>query len=189
MRLTLLPVIAVAAASAMSFAWVGVATWDNAKTGLLAALSVIAAATLVRLARGLPFTNPDHFEPDEVEKVVEAVKLLSRALRALLGVTLSVMVLVVLAAPLSAAVGRAAIQPWLIEGLQQGISAAVGGGLAFALARIWQVVGSDLGLLEKQGQFMIRAVGRKQRKADEEQEKQGDAHPFKTPSSYGQRVQ
>ena len=189
MRLTLLPVLAVAAASAMSFAWVGVSTWDNAKTGLLAALSVIAAATLVRLARGLPFTNPDHFEPGEVEKVVEAVTLLSRALRALLGVTLSVMVLVVLAAPLSAAIGRAALQPWLIEGLLQGLSATVGGGLAFALARIWQVVGSDLGLLEKQGQFMIRAVGRKQRQADEEQEKQGDAPPFKTPSGYGQRVQ
>lgn len=189
MRPTLLPVVAVLAASAITFAWVGVPAWDNAKTGLLTALSVIAAATLVRLARGFPFSNPDHFEPDEVEKVVEAVKKTARALRALLGITLGVMVALVLAQPISLAIADAPLPLIMVDLFHRCLSAALGAGCAFILARMWQVVGSDLSLLDRQGMFTIRAVRRKQRKADEDREKQSDIPPFRTPKDYGKRIQ
>lgn len=174
--------------AAMSYLWVGLSIWSEARTGLLTALSVIAAATLVRLARGLPFTNPDHFDPDEVEDVVRAVKKLARALRALLGVTLVVMVLLVAVQPAASASVGAHFAGQVADVAFRLLSSAIGGGLAFALARMWQVVGSDLGLLDRQGLFIIRAVRRKQRKSDEEREAQGDVAPFKAPSNYGDRI-
>lgn len=181
--------LAPVAAAAISAALVGVSTWDEAKTGLLAAMSVIAAAALVRLARGLPFSNPDHFEPDEVEQVTGAVKQLARSLRAFLGVVLAAMVLLVLLQPLANIVERL----WLITQAKalivQGLSGLVGGALAYVLVRIWQIVGSDLSLLDKQAKFMVRAVHRKAREKEEARAEEAEAIPFKTPEGYGRRLQ
>jgi hypothetical protein len=55
MKLKLTPVLVpglVAAAAAVS---IRVSTWDSIKVSLITALSVAAAAALVRLSRGLPF--------------------------------------------------------------------------------------------------------------------------------------
>ena len=189
MRLTRLPVVATLAAAAISAALVGVGTWDKTKTGLLAALSVIAAAALVRLARGLPFTNPDHLEPDEVEQVTGAVQQLARSLRAFLGIVLAAMVLLVLAQPLANLVERL----WLVEpakaAIRMGLSATVGGALGYVLVRLWQVVGSDLSLLDKQSTFMVRAVHRKARAKEEERAEKLGTVPFETPEGYGKRLQ
>lgn len=189
MRLTLLPVVATVAAAALSAGLVGIGTWDTTKTGLMTALSVIAAAALVRLARGLPFTNADHFEPDEVEQVTSAVKQLARSLRVFLGVTLSTMVLLVLAQPLAHVVGRLWLTASAQEVLLRLLSGIVGGFLGYVLVRLWQVVGSDISLLDKQAQYTVRAVHRKARKRDEERAEQVAAPPFKTPEGYGSRLQ
>lgn len=189
MRLTLLPVVATAAAAALSAGLVGIGTWDTTKTGLLTALSVIAAAALVRLARGLPFTNPDHFELDEVEQVTSAVKQLARSLRLFLGVALSTMVLLVLAQPLANVIGRLSLTASAQEVLLRLLSGIVGGFLAYVLVRLWQIVGSDLSLLDKQAQFTVRAVQRKARRKDEERAEQQAVPPFQTPEGYGRRLQ
>jgi len=188
MRLTVLPIVAPAAAAAVSAALVGLGTWDDARTGLLAALSVIAAAALVRLARGLPFTNPDHLDVDEVEQVTAAVQQLARSLRAFLGIVLATMVLLVLVKPLAGLVSLL----WITEGakdtFQRALSGTIGAALAYVMVRIWQIVGSDLGLLDKQVHFMVRAVHRKAR-AKEEAEAEAAPMAFKTPEGYGQRLQ
>jgi hypothetical protein len=189
MRLTRLPVFVTFAAAGLSAALVGVGTWDKARAGLLTALSVIAAAALVRLARGLPFTNPDHFEPDEVEKVAAAVKQLARSLRVFLGVTLATMALLVLAQPLAHVVGRLWLTATAQDVLLRVLSGLVGGFLGYVVVRLWQIVGSDLSLLDKQAEFTIRAVHRKARKRDEERAEQEAIPPFKTPEGYGRRLQ
>jgi len=136
----------------------------------------------------LPFTNPDHFEADEVEQVTKAVQQLARSLRAFLGVILAAMVLLVLAKPISGLISRL----WLTEAaedvFQRALSATIGAALAYVMVRIWQIVGSDLGLLDKQAQFMVRAVHRKAR-TKEEAEAAAAPMAFKTPEGYGRRLQ
>jgi len=188
MKITWLPLLAATAAASFAAAVVGVGTWDKTKTGLLTALSVVAAAALVRLARGLPFSNPDHFEPSEVEQLTAAVKQLARSLRAFLGIVLGTMVLLVLAQPLANLVHR------LSTGLAKAVfdhllSAAIGASLAYVLVRIWQIVGSDLSLLDKQSLFMVRAVHRNSRKKEEMKAKEIEEVPFSTPEGYGRRLQ
>lgn len=189
MRLTRLPVFVTLTAASLSAWLVGIGTWDKTNAGLLTALSVIAAAALVRLARGLPFTNPDHFEPEEVEKVIAAVRQLARSLRLFLGVTLTTMGLLVLAQPLANLVARLPLAAPAQDVLLRVLSAIVGGALSYVLVRLWQIVGSDLGLLDKQAEFTIRAVNRKARKRDEERAEQAALPPFKTPEGYGRRLQ
>jgi len=189
MRLTRLPLIVTPAAAVLSAALVGIGTWDKTKTGLLTALSVIAAAALVRLARGLPFSNPDHFEPDEVEQVTSAVKQLARSLRAFLGVALCAMVLLILAEPLENLISKLWLAPAAKTALTQSLSGIVGASLAYVLVRIWQIVGSDLSLLDKQANFMVRAVNRKARARDEEKAERDGLPAFKTPEGYGRRLQ
>lgn len=188
MRLTILPVVTTLAAGATSAALVGVGAWDGAKAGLLTALSVIAAAALVRLARGLPFTNPDYFEVDEVEQVTAGVKQLARSLRAFLIVVFGSMVLLVFVLPLSKEV-VALFVPLAAQWIDRGLSFAVGAVLAYVLTRIGQIIGSDLGLLDKQADFMVRAVHRKARDKEEARAEALGTKPFKTPEGYGRRMQ
>lgn len=187
MTLTRLPVIVPVVAAGASFAWVGVVTWDNLRTGIVTALSVIAAATLVRLARGLPFANPDHFEPDEVDKVIGAVKQLARALRLLLGFTLATMFLVIVASSLVS--GLAKVPHLNSPYVEKAVSAITAAMLSYVVVRIWQVVGSDISLLDEQARFLSRAVHRKQGKKFEEQVEGSNIPPFKTPEGYGKRLQ
>lgn len=188
MRLTVLPVIATLAAGALCAALVTVAFWDGAKAGLLTALSVIAAATLVRLARGLPFSNPDHFEADEVEQVTNAVKQLARSLRAFLAVVLGAMVLLVVVQPLSKEATMLFV-PRAAALIDRGLSFVVGAALAYVLVRVGQIVGSDISLLDKQAKFMVRAVHRKARQKEEARADAAGLAPYQTPEGYGRRIQ
>lgn len=144
---------------------------------------------MVRLARGLPFTNPDHMDETEVLEITAAVGQLARSLRAFLGIALGAMVLLVIAQPLAHVTERL----WLVStaqlALKQAISATVGGLLAFVLTRIWQIVGSDLSLLQKQSEVMVRAVQRKARQKDEQRANDPALPQFKTPENYGRQLQ
>ena len=188
MRLTLLPVVTTVAAGAFSCALVDVGTWDGGKAGLLTALSVIAGAALVRLARGLPFSNPDHFEADEVEQIINAVKQLARSLRAFLVVVLGAMVLLVFVQPLSKE-AVVLFVPLAARVIDRVLSFMVGAALAYVLTRIGQIVGSDLGLLEKQAQFMVRAVHRKAGEREDARREAAAVTPFQNPDGYGRRIQ
>ena len=113
---------------------------------------------------------------------------LARSLRAFLGIVLATMVLLVLVKPLAGLVSLL----WITEGakdtFQRALSGTIGAALAYVMVRIWQIVGSDLGLLDKQVHFMVRAVHRKAR-AKEEAEAEAAPMAFKTPEGYGQRLQ
>lgn len=187
-RPTLLPVLAPLAAAALTGPLVGLATWDSAKTGLLTALSVIAAATLVRLARGLPFTNADQIDADQARQLTQAMRTLARSLRLLLAVVLGTMILLVGLSPLGALAAK--VLPHQVAGpIAIGLSGLTGAALAYTLARIWQIVGSDLSLLDQQSEILVRAVDRKNRTKDEEREKLAGIVPYETPEGYGQRLQ
>jgi branched-subunit amino acid transport protein AzlD len=189
MKLKLAPVLVpglVAAAAAVS---VRVSTWDSIKASLITALSVAAAAALVRLSRGLPFTAASHFEPNEIQQITRAVVQLARSLRAFLVITILSMGALIMVAPLIEYANhvRAAALVWWGGRLLSGI---VGGLLAYVVVRLFQIVGSDLSLLNEQSKFMVRAVQREAGKERSSTTLTPDISTnFRTPETYGQRIQ
>lgn len=166
--------------------------WADSRSSLLTAFSVIAGAVMVRLARGLPFTNADHFEVEEIRQVTTAIKQIMRSLQALIFVILGTMIaftfiervetlLTKYGLPLTQALGG------------RGLSAGLAFMLAFVWGRIVQVVAGDYSLVELQSKFMIRAV---ERKEIEKYEAARASHaaavgeaPYSTPTGFGRLVQ
>lgn len=189
-RVTWTPIVSLAAAGAASATLISVANWDLLKMGVMAALAVVAAAALVRLARGLPFTNADHFQADEVELITNAVQVIARSIRAFLLIVLATMIGLVFLAPATRVVTRLldafGRESWFVA---PGASFLMGAAMGYVLIRLWQIVGSDISLLEKQSELMVRAVHRKARLAEETADKQAGHAPFVTPEGYGRQLQ
>lgn len=164
---------------------IAVSTWDECKQGLLVALSVIAAGVLVRLARGLPFTTPDHYELDEVRKLTAAVRQIIRSLRILVRIVLSGMIILVLAHPLISYITQ--IIPEYALVIEKIISGVLGAILTYVLLRMLQVVKGDQDFTELQSQFIVRAVERRQGKKFEEQTAKTSSE-FKNPEGYGRQI-
>jgi hypothetical protein len=172
----------------LAFHFVGLGFWDTSKQAILVSLSVIAAGALVRLARGFPFTSPDHYEVDEIRNLAVAIEKIIRALRALILFVLAVMVMLVIAKPgrdfIVSIVPEAGQSLWV----EQGLSAILGFMLAYVFMRMVQVVQGDYDLTILQSGFLVRAVERRQAKAFEELERKGGPSKFKNPEGYGKII-
>ena len=81
------------------------------------------------------------------------------------------------------------LKDWAKLAGERGLSLIVGAALAYVLVRIWQIVGSDLSLLDKQAKLMVRAVHRKAREKEEAHAQGAGTVPFVTPEGYGRRLQ
>jgi len=53
---------------------VSVEFWNTSKPSILTVFSVTGAGVLVMLARGLPFSNADQLQLDEVKWITSAIK-------------------------------------------------------------------------------------------------------------------
>lgn len=175
---------AVAVAAVVSGLLLNDASWDKNRAALLVALSVIAAGTLVRLARGLPFTTPDHYELAEIRELTDAVSTIMRRLRVLLVIIFSTMLLLVVVFPLCAFLS----QHFGVSNYYLGVaaSALLGGMHAYAFLRMYQVVCGDEDLTSLQSRFIERAVQRKQGKRFVEA--QADEPIASSVSNYGRRL-
>ncbi len=177
------------AGAIVSYTLATVTFWDSAKTSLLTALSVIAAGVLVRLARGLPFNSPHYFELDEIRQVTAAAKQSIRALRALITIVFIAMGAIVFARPLADRVtelsGKETV--WLSY-VEPSISACVGLLLTYVFVRIFSVISGDVGLLDLQSKFLVRAVQRKQTSCFNKARNDDESEPMKNPDGYGRTV-
>lgn len=174
-------VISAAAASAVLL---NHSFWNDNRPALLVVLSVIAAGTLVRLARGLPFTTPDHYELKEIRELTAAVRDIMSKLRMLLVMIIGTMLLLVLAFPLASFVGRHLQTDGYL--LTIFASAALGAMHAYVFGRMYQVVCSDEDLTRVQSRFIERAVERKQGKKFEGE--RSSTPISKTSTNYGKRI-
>jgi hypothetical protein len=174
--------------AAIAGAFVSVDFWDTSKAAILTALSVIGAGVLVRLARGLPFTNADQFQVEEARKIASAIKLSIRALRMLIIVILGTMVsLVVVKGAVSAASLR---WPDTADEINAVASSAIGLLLAYIFVRITAVIQGDVGLVDLQSDFFIKAVERKQAERFEKTQVQASVGiPPSNPKDYGKIIQ
>lgn len=174
------------AVGGLAAVFVSVEFWDTSKQAFLVSLSVIAAGVLVRLARGLPFTNVDHYEVEEIRKLTEAVKLICRSLRALIFVILLAMVFLVFAKPLSDA-AMAATTSRVSPG--QIASALLGFLVGYIFTRMCQVIQGDYDLTQLQSEFVVRAVERKHATKFDALETKGGEAPFNNPVNYGKIIE
>lgn len=157
-KLVLLLVVAVAAV--VSAFLLKKAFWDANRAALLVMLSVTAAGTLVRLARGLPFTTPDHYELQEIRALTKAVKEIMAKLRLLILVIGATMAFLILVYPFVGWVSR--VTEWNQPTLEAIASAILGAMHAYVFCRMYQVVCGDEDLTTVQSDFVERAVERKQ---------------------------
>lgn len=170
-------------------AWlVSIAFWDTSKQGLLVGLSVIAAGVLVRLARGLPFTNADQYELDEIRGLTAAMSQIARSLRVLVKAVLSGMIGLVVAKPLLAFVQSVDAFSRYEAWFERSMSFFLGFAITYVLWRMLQVVKGDQDLTELQSRFVVRSVERRQAKLFDQQRIDG-ATAFKAPEGYGRQIQ
>lgn len=174
--------------AAIAGTFVSVGFWDSSKAAILTALSVIGAGVLVRLARGFPFTNADQFQVDEARNIASAIKQSIRALRVLIIVILSTMVSLVV---VKGAVDTASLRcPDLANEIDALASGSIGFLLAYILIRIMAVIQGDVGLVDLQSDFFIKAVERKQAERFEEAQIQDSVGaPISNPKGYGTVIQ
>jgi len=139
-----------------------VAEWDALRPALLPAISVIAAAVLVRLARGLPFTNADHSTLIQFRSIASNLESNARKLRALIFVCLGNIAVLILASGALKLVTAIPFRPdWVVSGLGCLISFMLGGMLAYAFTRVIEVVHSDVSLLRLQAGIIETVIANK----------------------------
>ncbi|MBX5034241.1 hypothetical protein [Rhizobium lentis] len=179
----LVPVIG----SAIAIIAVSVDFWDASKAPILTALSVIGAGVLVRLARGLPFTNVDQFQVDEARRIAAAIKQSIRTLRALIFIIIFTMVSLVLAKGL--VLTLAARWPDWANIIGMAASGAIGLLLSYILIRVTAVIQGDVGLVDLQAEFFVRAVERKQAERFDKSQSGPEVPALENPKGYGKIVQ
>lgn len=182
---TRLPVLASFAAAAICFAFVNVYAWENVRGWLIPALAIIAAAVLVRLARGVPFTNPDHISADEVHEVTGSFTNLSRSLRTLFLVVLGTILAVGCISPLASLIADFWSRPSDL-GNRVG-SGGVGLSVGYCIARMVQVAQSDVSITNLQARIIKEAVARRTAKSFEAAQMQPSS--FRQPEGYGKPLQ
>jgi hypothetical protein len=183
-RLLLLPVIA----GVVGYHALDAAFWESVRQGLLVALSVVGAAVLVRLARGMPITNVEFFEVDEIRDLAAAVKKVMRSLRLLIVLTFSVMAGLAVFEPVSKLVIPSATNYGVdVVAIASAVLAAA---MTYVFVRIIDVVRGDYDLVDLQAALMVRSVERRAAKKFEDRHVSDQRSPkFQSPEGYGKVLQ
>lgn len=159
MKVSLPSIILPIAGGLASAFLVTMGTWELLRPAVLPAVSIIAAAVLVRLARGLPFTNPDHFTLEQFRHISANLEANARKLRALIFVCLIVVGLLIIGGSLVALIGTATPQQPMVSTVAARImSGVIGTLLVFSFARIVEVVHGDVALLKLQSKVLEAAI-------------------------------
>jgi hypothetical protein len=162
MKLSLTALVLPVAGGIASALWLPLDKWDSLRPALLPAISVIAAAVLVRLARGLPFTNADHFSLDQFRSVARKLEANARKLRALIFVCLAGLTSLTLATDLVNALRLLPrLADWAVVGASHFLSGLVAALLVYAFTRVIEVVHSDVSLLQLQARILETVIANK----------------------------
>jgi len=163
--------------------------WDDVRQSMLVALSVIAAAVLVRLARGLPFTATEEIEVEEARSVVHAVKQVMRSLQHLIRIALASMVWLVFLKPTAAYVVSFEPLKQHSTGIEIFLSGLTGLVLSYVFVRILDVLRGDYDVVNLQGDFMVRTVERRKAARFEQDHPASATEAFRAPEGYGKPIQ
>lgn len=156
----------------------------------MTSLSVIAAGVLVRLARGLPLSNIEQLQLNEARAISAAVKQSARSLRALMLVVFTCMGMITFSAEICAVIAKY-LENWptLVEMAGPVTSASIAFVFAFVMMRIFAVISGDVGLVDLQTDFLVKAVERHQAKQFEKTMDTPAVSSMKNPEGYGKLMQ
>ena len=188
MKLTVAPIVIPPLVGIVAAATVSVETWDDWRTSLLPALSIIAAGVLVRLARGLPFTNADHFKLEQFRDVSRRLKAISRSLRLLAYIAIGTMFALIIAKNLQSLAAELLV-PWASDAVSRIISFSLGAGVSYAVVRIVQVIEGDVTLLKLQSDILEAVIARKNGTAFEAAQATAIRPPIAGAETFGKTVQ
>jgi hypothetical protein len=160
-RLSYASVLIPVAVGTASGSWVSVSAWGDLRSNFLPALSVIAAGVLVRLARGIPFSNLDQFEVEEARRVSAAFVQVVRSLRALMYATLAAMLWLAVAPDLAQQLDPVISKMGFARFLNPTLSATIGLVVAFAITRMVEVIQGDVSLAILQQSLLVKAAERR----------------------------
>lgn len=146
--------------AAACYFFVPAKVWGSAATGLIGLLSLIAAATLLRVMRAFPITDPDGFvDKEEIESLEFAVRRVMRSLAFAVAISLVAIFLLVFRGVLSHIV----LGIHVVDSHRGAVySAAVGWSIAFVALRITYVVRMDFSIFSQQARA-VRRVFEKRR--------------------------
>lgn len=188
MKLTVAPIFIPPFVGILAAAMVPVQTWDEWRTSLLPALSIIAAGVLVRLARGLPFTNADHFKLEQFRDIARRLKAISRSLRLLAYIAIGTMFAIIVAANIQS-LASDILPTWAANVVERIISFGLGACVSYTVVRIIQVIEGDVTLLKLQSDILETVIARKNGTAFEATQAIGAKPPIAGVETYGKTVQ
>jgi len=168
MRLTLPPIVIPVGVGLLAASAVPLHVWSGLTSSLLPCISVVGAAVFVRLARGLPFNNPDHFaDRKEAKETADIIIKIARALERLIYIVLICMALLVLSAPLQKVIAERIISDSATNYIESVYSGILGLSVSFVFVRMLQIVRSDISLAKKQRDIVVGVIDRKNAKSFE----------------------
>lgn len=129
---------------------------------LTVTLSIMAAALLVRLNRGMPTLDWKSIEPDARRRLTKAVVIVTREYMVI--ATMCAFLLVTLLALATA--GKSAIELW-IEPIQRALSGAVGGMAVLCISRMGYVVWRDYDIVRVQKEVIDASADKDEREREE----------------------
>ena len=143
-HLFMLPLISVMALTISSGWLLDAQAWAKLTSGLFVGFSIFGGAILTRMARTAPFSNPDVFTDENVEKYFVALRRVSIRLSILLGAILSCLLLLTICLLYSGS------YPQRIGLVSHILSGMMGLLLSFIVLRIIDLIKGDFGFLELQ---------------------------------------
>lgn len=164
-------------------------TWVDLRTAVLPALSVIGAAVLVRLARGFPFTNADHFTLPEFRRTADKLRDIAHKLRTMMIVCLAAMGQIIIYPSLLAFVARQPLPGLLVGTMEAFMSGALAAATVYAFVRIIEVIQIDVALLKLQARLLENVIAAKNAKAFEKELEAQPPGKIAGAETYGRQLQ
>lgn len=131
-----------------------ISVWATAQTLLSVALSVVAGAVLVRLARGLPIADTGYLTLDDAHRLTTAFRKISQRLRALTFVILLALVLNIFGPSGSVLIEK--FVPYscaVLIGVFSGILGYIG-------SRVIAIVNADVDLVDLQSELFVQNIAK-----------------------------
>lgn len=163
--------------------------WADVRQGIMLALSVLSAAIFVRLARGMPITNVDFFEVQEIRNLSTSVMMVMRRMIVLVALSFMSIILLVFVGVMFNFIASSSIPDDAKEIAVRLISSFLTFIVSFTLIRAVSVVRGDYDLVVLQSSLMTRAVERKHAKEAACRLDNADKlEPFKQKAGYGKSL-
>ncbi|MCY4548170.1 MAG: hypothetical protein OXC28_07370 [Defluviicoccus sp.] len=159
--------------------------WLSIRSEAMVVLSVLAAAVLFRLGRGLPPVSTDELEVEEAKRLAKTFQIVARRLAFVAGVTAVALVgLAVL--EVGCRLAALHLPPLIAEWCFKAAGAVLAFVIALAFCRAVMVVLGDLSAIAVQSDHMVKSVLRRRAgEAAAALDEAERAQPFEKPANYG----